>query len=172
MKRLAVWGIVLALSVGTLGGCFGRFALVRKIYQVNSQVNDKYVRSLVTWAFIIIPVYQVSGLVDFLVFNTIEFWKGSNPIAEGEKTLQYAEGDRRFIIHARKDGELLSYTIDRYEGDRYVDSVTVSGDLRTGDSRAIHREFGRTTEYAATPGENGLQPEPQGAGLELLARYR
>lgn len=167
MKRLAIWGIVLATSVVTLEGCFGKFALVRKIYQVNSQVNDKYVRSLLTWVFIIAPVYQISGLVDFVIFNTIEFWSGNNPLAAGEKTLEYAEGDQRFTVHAQREGETLTYTIDRYEGGRYVDTMTITGDPRTGDSRAVHREFGRTTVYASGGAEQGM---PRGS-LDLLARH-
>lgn len=167
MKRLAVWAVVLATSVTTLGGCFGKFALVRKIYQVNSQVNDKYVRSLLTWVFIIAPVYQISGLVDFIVFNTIEFWSGSNPLAAGEKTLEYAAGDQRFTVHAQREGETLTYTIDRYEGNRYVDTMTITGDPQTGDSRAVHREFGRTTTYVSGGAGEGMPP----GGLDLVARY-
>ncbi|MBI1768174.1 MAG: DUF3332 domain-containing protein [Bacteroidetes bacterium] len=71
-------------------GCFGKFALVSKLYSWNKSLGDKFVRSAVLWVFLIIPVYEVASLVDFLILNLIEFWSGSNPVAmkPGEKETQ------------------------------------------------------------------------------------
>ena len=33
-------------------------------------------------AFWIVPVYEISALADVLVINSIEFWSGSNPVAD------------------------------------------------------------------------------------------
>ena len=177
MKRIAVWAIVLLTSAGTLEGCFGRFALVRKIYQVNSEVNDKYVRSLVTWVFIIVPVYQVAGLVDFLLFNTIEFWKGTNPLTAGDASFRYAQGGQVFDVQAHKSGEVLTYAIDRYDGPRYVDSMTITWNTRSGDSLVAHRAAGRTTTYLASRRGDGVEvrqvaPKPSGESLALAGHYR
>ena len=34
------------------------------------------------WGLLIIPVYELAGLGDFVIFNLIEFWTGKNPIAQ------------------------------------------------------------------------------------------
>lgn len=70
-------------SLLTLGvGCYGQFALTKKIHSWNGQITDnKFVHTLVFWAFVIVPVYEVAGLADAIVFNLVEFWSGSNPLA-------------------------------------------------------------------------------------------
>jgi hypothetical protein len=75
----ALFAAVLSLHVS---GCFGSFALTRNIYGLNERISDnKFVRWLVFLGFSIIPVYEVGALVDVLVFNSLEFWTGSNPLA-------------------------------------------------------------------------------------------
>jgi hypothetical protein len=37
-------------------GCFGKFALTRKLYSWNESVGSKFVQSLVMWVMFIIPV--------------------------------------------------------------------------------------------------------------------
>lgn len=89
--------LVLAASLGTFSvGCFGKFALVRAIYKANDSIGNKFAKSLVTWVFVIVPVYAVAALIDFVIFNLIEFWGGSNPIGSGPQTRVYASGDQRF----------------------------------------------------------------------------
>ncbi len=61
-------------------GCFGRFALTRKVYELNESVDDKFLRSIVTFAMVVIPVYGVCAFADWALFNTIEFWGGKNPV--------------------------------------------------------------------------------------------
>jgi hypothetical protein len=76
-----VVALVLVISVGIVfsAGCYGKFQLTRTVYDINTSVQDKYVRSAVTWL-LIIP-YGIAGFLDFAVFNLIEFWSGENPIA-------------------------------------------------------------------------------------------
>ncbi len=84
MKKLATIAIAVAMG-GTLmlqSGCYGSFALTKKLYDWNGSVsNDKFVKSLVFWALMIIPVYGVASLVDAVILNLIEFWTGSNPVS-------------------------------------------------------------------------------------------
>ena len=64
----------------TTAGCFGPFNLTRRLYQWNQQVGAKWEREfmfiLLAWA----PVYGVSVLADAVVFNSMEFWTGNNPV--------------------------------------------------------------------------------------------
>ena len=102
---------MMALAMGSLlitqTGCFGTFALTRNLYNWNDGVSDnKYVKSLVTWLLIIVPVYGVAGFIDFVILNLIEFWTGSNPVSmnEGDYEMQMAtiKGEA-FKIEATKD---------------------------------------------------------------------
>ncbi|MEZ4740326.1 MAG: DUF3332 domain-containing protein, partial [Flavobacteriales bacterium] len=83
--------IALSSLLVTQTGCFGSFQLTKNIYDWNDGVSsDKFVKSLVFWGLCIIPVYEIGALVDIVIFNLIEFWSGSNPIAmtEGDSEMQ------------------------------------------------------------------------------------
>jgi Domain of unknown function (DUF3332) len=82
-------GSTLFLSMG----CFGGFNLTKVIYKWNGGVSESnLVKSLVMWGLIIIPVYEIVLILDFIIFNLIEFWGGSNPISmkAGDIETQYA----------------------------------------------------------------------------------
>ena len=86
VKRPSRWLAALCISFLSVhvSGCFGSFALVRKVYGINEGISEnKFIRWAVFLGFAIIPVYGISGLVDALVFNTMEFWTGSNPLGGG-----------------------------------------------------------------------------------------
>jgi hypothetical protein len=99
---IAVFGLQ-----ATVSGCFGKFALTRKVYGFNDSIGNKFLKSVVLWAMLIIPVYELSAFVDWFLFNLIEFWSGSNPIAleEGktlEKTTVAADGTTLKMVIADK----------------------------------------------------------------------
>lgn len=109
MKIIRKSAFMLAMSslLITQTGCFGEFALTRKVYNWNDDISDsKVVKSLVMWVMMIIPVYGVAGFVDMIILNLIEFWSGSNPLSmnEGDYEMQMAtiNGDQ-FKIEATKD---------------------------------------------------------------------
>ena len=177
MKRLLIVVMTALLITSTLTGCYGKFALTKKVYQANGKVDDRFLRSGLTWVLIIIPVYGVAFLVDFIAFNTIEFWSGDNPVTSGEKDFQFVRDGDRFDIHATKNGDKVTYDIKHYSGNRYVDSVNVRWDIKSGDSVALHKEFARTTEYTAKATNDGVQVKTFARGifnkkLEHVALYR
>ena len=80
------FALLAVVSLQFLTSCFGKFALVGKIYKFNDGImgNDllgRFVKSLVMWAMYIIPVYEIGALIDLIILNLIEFWTGSNPLA-------------------------------------------------------------------------------------------
>lgn len=87
-------------------GCFGEFALTRKVYDWNKGIAGedmvgKLVKTLVFYGLCIIPVYEVAGAIDIIVLNLIEFWTGSNPLA-----MKAGETEKQTIL---KDG--ITYEI-------------------------------------------------------------
>lgn len=74
-------GIVLSVSLLAQQGCIGSFQLVTGLYEWNKGVGSKWVQELVFLALNIIPVYGLAAAGDVIIFNLIEFWTGSNPLA-------------------------------------------------------------------------------------------
>ncbi len=87
--------MAVALAASLLfSSCLGSFSAFNNLKDWNMQVSDsKFVNNLVFWGLNIIPVYGLFFLGDTLIFNVIEFWSGSNPIAmrEGESEVQMVE---------------------------------------------------------------------------------
>jgi hypothetical protein len=105
MKKL-IFALVLAGMVISHTGCFGEFGLTRKVYTFNQNAGGKFVNQLVFWGLLIIPVYEVASVLDLVIFNTIEFWTGSNPVAMApcETEVQYATVDgRQFKMTAQQN---------------------------------------------------------------------
>jgi hypothetical protein len=152
MKRLVIMLMLLATVAPSLSGCFGKFALTRKVYDLNASVHDRILRHVVMWAFIIVPVYWVSGVVDLFIFNTLEFWTGNNPMAAGEKSFHYANGTNDFNVLAKWDGETITYTVDRYAGNRHLDTLVITSDRSGALATTTYREPGRVSTYAMNPG--------------------
>lgn len=104
-KYLSV-AVVLALAASMLStSCIGSFALTDKLLTWNKTISNKFVNELVFFAFWIIPVYEVSAFADVVVFNSIEFWSGNNPVAYGKKVIDGQDG--KYIVECDKTG----YTI-------------------------------------------------------------
>jgi hypothetical protein len=100
--------------------------LTRKLYDINQSIDEKYVRSAATWIFVI--PYAVTGLLDFVVFNVIEFWTGENPVAEAKVTKVYAQGNGRTVLTLSRDGSATVAVIERYEGEEPVSTLRVRDD--------------------------------------------
>ncbi len=94
MKKLTM---CLALSASVLfTSCLGSFSAFNGLKDWNNDISDsKFVNNLVFWGLNIIPVYALFVVGDVLIFNVIEFWSGSNPIAmnEGDSETQIVERD-------------------------------------------------------------------------------
>ena len=133
--------LVLVAAVGALSaGCFGKFQLTRKLYDVNQSIDEKYVRSAATWIFVI--PYALTGILDFVVFNVIEFWTGENPVVSAPVTKVYAEGNGRTVLTLSRDGSATVAVIERYEGERLVSTLRVRDDGR-GKVAAVETAAGR-----------------------------
>lgn len=92
-KQFIRVGLVLTVcaSLG-LSSCIGSFSLTNRLLSWNKSVSNKLVNEIVFVAFWVLPVYEVSGLADLLVLNSIEFWSGDNPMACGTKRIEGNDG--------------------------------------------------------------------------------
>jgi hypothetical protein len=148
--------LVLVAAVGALSaGCFGKFQLTRKVYDINQSVDEKYVRSAVTWIFVIVQVYTVAALVDLIVFNIMEFWSGENPVVSAPVTKVFAQGNGRTVLTLSRDGSATVAVIERYEGERLVSTLRVRDDGR-GKVAAVETAAGaKVREVSAIAASDG-----------------
>lgn len=164
MKRLIVIAMMALLTISTLSGCYGKFALTKKVYNLNGQVSDRFLRSGLTWVFIIVPVYGIAALVDFIAFNTIEFWSGSNPVVSGEKDFQYVKGEDTFKVHAVKSGDMVDYTIKHYNKKELVDTTLINWDSKSGKSVVSTNKDGLSREYVASKDHDKIRVDQYANG--------
>ena len=120
--RAAVGAGVMVSLLVTTTACYGPFNLTRTVHKWNGtikgsgDVSAKWMKEIIFLALVIVPVYQVSTLADALVFNSIEFWTGDNPIkmaaadttSGGVRAIVVRAADARVSrIEYRRGAELL-----------------------------------------------------------------
>lgn len=128
--------IVCLLGASLLGSsCIGSFQLTNKLLTWNRQIGNKFVNELVFFAFWVLPVYEVSALADILVLNSIEFWSGSNPVAQGKSIIEGNDGrylvdcdGRGYTITSETDGSVVRLDFDE---DERSWSVNAGGETHT-----------------------------------------
>lgn len=106
MKKKSYTLLISAALASSLlfSSCIGSFGLSNKLLDWNKNLDSKFVNELVFIAFCIIPVYEVAGLADILVLNSIEFWSGSNPVADTGNIQKIETKDGVYAIKTQKDG--------------------------------------------------------------------
>lgn len=154
--KIAVSTILVAGTSLVFTSCIGSFPLTTKLMDWNKEVGSKFINELVFVAFWILPVYEISGLADLLVLNSIEFWSGEDPLSASVKAVDTDHG--RYMISCdgkgytitheptgqstrlefdipsqtwsvkKADGEILPFMT--FIDDTHVKMITPSGDFR------------------------------------------
>ena len=129
-KNTRILMIVTALALASFTtGCFGKFALTRKLYSWNDDLGNKFVKTIVLWAFMIVPVYEIFGFADFIILNTVEFWTGSNPVADA-KVKQLPDGS----FEMERDGVAMRLVptgenrFDLFRDGKFIGTAAMTGD--------------------------------------------
>jgi hypothetical protein len=170
--RRFVRGIALAtvLSLSVISaGCFGKFQLTRMIYDLNKSVEDKYVRSAVTWGFVIIPVYGFSAFLDVVVFNVVEFWTGENPMTV---TKVHREGADTVAMTLFREGKGTVATLDRFRDGKKAATLVIR-DGGDGVVRASLFEGGRElrSSVARLNADGSVSVNGRAAGAAFAERH-
>jgi len=122
MKK--AWTLVLALVVTmALSGCYGPFALTKKIHKWNGQQGDKFINEAIFLVLVVVPVYQLAALGDAVLFNSIQFWTGENPVT-GKAVRSVEAGDRQVVMSYSPEGKRLR--LDMFRGGRSVGTAVVA----------------------------------------------
>lgn len=99
---------VVLLAASLLSGCMGKFALTGKIYAWNKKASpERWVNEGIFVAFLIVPVYNLALLADGIIFNSIQWWTGQNPIVQaGEQQRVIAADGSEALMTLRADGAI------------------------------------------------------------------
>ncbi len=93
MKKFIAGMLVIIM----LSGCTGSFALTKTVYNFHRGQEDKWMDEFVFLGCVLLPVYGLTTLGDAIIFNSIEFWTGDNPIEQAKaKTL--SDGDLQVVL--------------------------------------------------------------------------
>ncbi len=77
-KAIAKIGALTAVAV-SLSGCVGSNAVTGYVMGFNLKaVDNRYARGGLNM--LLAPVYGVAIAADYIVFNSLEFWTGKNPL--------------------------------------------------------------------------------------------
>ncbi|MGB2246554.1 MAG: DUF3332 family protein [Alcanivorax sediminis] len=116
-----------------LTGCLGQNALFDTVQDWNATATgNKFVNQGISFVFWWLPVYGLTLLGDIVIFNSIEFWTGTNPISkEGAKVAGTTEtvtdglgnqaeltynADGSISVVATSEGVEESYTLIKEDG--------------------------------------------------------
>jgi hypothetical protein len=152
MKRASRLLAVLCLAFFSVhvSGCFGKFALVRAMWDFNKNVSpNKFIQWAVFLVMVIVPVYAIGSLADAIVINSIEFWTGQNPISSAETP----DGNTRVVRLSPQDTLRLS---------RDMDSGVMKVELERAGQPTLVRYF--------EPLENGMAVRNEAGAVVIQAR--
>ena len=151
------------LAVAMLAsGCYGPFNLTRRLYTWNSQVGDKWEKELVFLLLVALPVYELTAFGDAVVFNSMEFWTGSNPVVPPSsmkkksalpQTKRLARGDQAVLLTYTSTPAGAQLLIEQFRQGQGVGSFR----LERRDGRTVGYDGdGRLLFTASTLGTGGL----------------
>lgn len=120
MKKLKI-KVACALLGGSLlfSSCIGSFAVWNQLKDWNQGIGNKFVNEIVFFALSAVQVYTVAYLADAVILNSIEFWSGSNPLAEVGTTKTVKGQNGEYLIKTNEDG----YSISKVGEDASIDLV-------------------------------------------------
>lgn len=116
-----VAALLLFGSMPTLTSCYiGTFGCLNKMLEWNETMTDnRYISALI--AVVIGPIeVMVGGFLDIVIFNTMEFWTGSNPMAatqivQGRDGRLYAiapNSEGGYVVTCQQTGQQVEYLFD------------------------------------------------------------
>ena len=143
-KRFFTMVLVVSLASASLTSCAGQFALFNRVVPAVGNLGGRWIGAVVFWI-IGSPVIGITLFADVIIFNVIEFWTGSNPVAAGnsdvfiaDNTLEQTDAYGNRLTAIRNDDGTLSLHVTKVTGEVTVYLLERSGDdLRMFDSDGI-----------------------------------
>jgi hypothetical protein len=158
-RRTTALLLALAMLSTTSLGCIGHFGLSGKVREFNLETTeDRWGREILFVCLYIIPVYPFAGMLDILIFNSVEFWTGENPINDKPSVTPLSfrevesEDGSRMLMTLREDRSIDVELEDAY-GQRYFMNLiqTPSGVAARDEAGDVVASVGDLAGAAVTP---------------------
>jgi len=115
MKKILVSLFVACVFTVTTTGCFGSFALTKKAYDFNKSLGNKWI----SWLVYLIIGWEATLITlafDSVIFNSLEFWTGSNPVALGD-TYHETDANGNSVTAVKMEDGSLYMRLDAKTGE-------------------------------------------------------
>jgi hypothetical protein len=116
MKKILMSLLAACVFAVTTTGCWGNFALTKKAYDFN---NKFWGSKWISWIVYLVIGWEAAGItlvLDSLIFNSIQFWTGSNPIALGD-TYRETDANGNSITAVKMEDGSLYMRLDAKTGE-------------------------------------------------------
>ena len=129
--------------------CTGPFKLTKRVHAWQTSFENKWVDEVAFLGCVILPVYSLSTLGDAIIFNSIEFWTGDNPMDDDAVKLE--EDGKTVEMALQEDG-----SIRISDGQRILSLERTSNGVTATDAdgdvmyRAVKDEDNRVSVYDAS----------------------
>jgi hypothetical protein len=144
MKKMALKIVGLTILASALTGCVGSNAVTGKVMKFNVEVVDnRYARAGVN--FLLAPVYGITTAADYVVFNSLEFWTGKNPIS-GAPHVFDTKTDTHFKVNDELDPSLKEAPVAPLSNNRTIKT----GEMIQIDENTIQMDIVYNTGESAT----------------------
>ena len=102
MANIASKAVAMTVLAASLSGCIGQMGTTQMVTKANlSAVDNRYGRA---GLFVLLsPVYGVASIADLFIFNTVEFWTGTNPITGKSPAVADTPVDAIFKVNKKLD---------------------------------------------------------------------
>ncbi len=136
MKKVAIKALAVAVFAASLTGCMGQMGTSAMVTKANlSVVDNRYGRAGLFM--LLSPVYGIAATADFFIFNTIEFWTGTNPITGKSPAVVDMPVDAIFKVNHKLDKSMTEVPLDGVASTSFkqVDENTVEMQLTYTDGK-------------------------------------
>ena len=151
--RMIALILVFTVLIFSFASCAGKFSLTHKLLNWNLSLN-KWLGSFLLFVFIILPVYGICLLIDWVILNVIEFYSGNNPVAANSPpATKTAVIDGRQVALTMYPGKGVNLDLATEEADGGVRLMMVRTTASGVEARLIER--GKESLITARPGADG-----------------
>ena len=130
-RTLNVISVAMAMQL-LLAGCYGPFNLTRRLYRWNGQIAGKWEKEFMFLILAYVPVYGITVLADGIVFNSMEFWTGRNPVDPPgvaqralPQTKRIVRGDSEAVLTYTPSAEGAQLAIQQFQHGHATGSLLV-----------------------------------------------
>lgn len=144
MKKSIAKLVAVAAVVSSLSGCVGSNAVTGYLMQFNLKaVDNRYARGGLNM--LLAPVYGMTVAVDYVVFNSLEFWTGKNPLS-GAPHIFDTKMDTYIDVNHQLDKSLTTAPIKPLANNRVIEQ----GQMQQLDANTVMMDITYNTGEKAT----------------------